>query len=163
LGTLPAIAQGLIGVAIGELLIRRKGPAARQLATIGAAMLVAGGAWSLAFPIVKDIWSSSFVLVTSGITVLALALLHHWLDREGRKPGVAATAMLAFGANAIAAYTLHQVTAGVVTWDLLLLPFRALRGALGDPVASLIPILLYMLLIWGAMEWLRRKGWIIKI
>src|SRR3546814_7895533 len=67
--------------------------------------------------------------------------------------------MLAFGANAIAAYTLHQATAGVVTWDLLLLPFRALRGALGDPVASLIPILLYMLLIWGAMEWLRRKGW----
>lgn len=163
LGTLPAIAQGLIGVAIGELLIRRQGPAARQLATIGAAMLVAGSVWSLAFPIVKDIWSSSFVLVTSGITVLALALLHHLLDREGRDPGMAATAMLAFGANAIAAYTLHQVTAGVVTWDLLLAPFRALREALGDPVASLIPILLYMLLIWGAMEWLRRKGWIIKI
>ena len=160
---MPAIAQGLIGVAIGELLIRRQGPAARQLAMAGAAMLVVGGAWSLAFPIVKDIWSSSFVLVTSGITVLALALLHHWLDREDRKPGVAATAMLAFGANAIAAYTLHQVTAGVVTWDLLLAPFRALRETLGDPVASLIPILLYMLLIWSAMEWLRRKGWIFKI
>src|SRR3546814_8627673 len=45
LGTFPAIAQGLIGVAIGELLIGRKGPAARQLAMIGAAMLVIGGAW----------------------------------------------------------------------------------------------------------------------
>ena len=163
LGTLPAIAQGLIGVAIGELLIDRKGPAARQLGLIGAAMLVAGGVWSIAFPIVKDIWSSSFVLVTSGITILALALLHHWLDREGRKPGLAAIAMLAFGANAIAAYTLHQVTAGVVTWDLLLLPFRALREMLGDPAASLLPVVLYMLLIWGAMEWLRRKGWVIKI
>ena len=163
LGTFPAIAQGLIGVTIGEMLIRRKGPAARQLAVVGAAMLAVGGAWSLAFPIVKDIWSSSFVLVTSGITILALAALHHWLDQEGRKPGIAATAMLAFGANAIAAYTLHQVTAGVVTWDLLLLPFCATRDALGDPIASLLPILLYMLLIWGAMEWLRRKGWIIKI
>lgn len=163
LGTLPAIAQGLIGVAIGEMLIRRKGPATRDLAIIGGAMLVAGGVWSLAFPVVKDIWSSSFVLVTSGITILALALLHHWLDREGRKPGIAATAMLAFGANAIAAYTLHQVTAGVVTWDLLLLPFRATRETLGDPVASLLPVLLYMFLIWAAMEWLRRKGWFIKI
>jgi len=163
LGTFPAIAQGLIGVAIGEMLIRRKGPAARQLAIVGAAMLTVGGAWSLAFPIVKDIWSSSFVLVTSGITILALAALHHFLDREGRKPGIAATAMLAFGANAIAAYTLHQITAGVVTWDLLLLPFRATRDALGDPIASLLPVLLYMLLIWSAMEWLRRKGWIIKI
>lgn len=163
LGTLPAIAQGLIGVAIGEMLIRRERPAARKLATIGAAMLVSGGVWSLFFPIVKDIWSSSFVLVTSGITILALALLHHWLDREERQPGIAATAMLAFGANAIAAYTLHQVTAGVVTWDLLLLPFRALREMLGDPVASLLPVLLYMSLIWGATEWLRRKRWFIKI
>lgn len=163
LGTLPAIAQGLIGVAIGEMLIRRKGPATRDLAIIGGAMLAAGGVWSLAFPVVKDIWSSSFVLVTSGITILALALLHHWLDHEGHKPGIAATAMLAFGANAIAAYTLHQVTAGVVTWDLLLLPFHATREMLGDPVASLLPVLLYMLLIWAAMEWLRRKGWFIKI
>ncbi|HEY0594784.1 acyltransferase family protein [Sphingopyxis sp.] len=163
LGTLPAIAQGLIGVAVGELLIGRKGPAARHLAIVGAGMLAVGGLWSLAFPIVKDIWSSSFVLVTSGITILALALLHHWLDHEARRPGLAATAMLAFGANAIAAYTLHQVTAGMVTWDLLLLPFRALREAFGDPVASLLPVILYMVLIWGAMEWLRRKRWIIKI
>lgn len=163
IGTLPAIAQGLIGVAIGEMLIRREGAATRALAIAGAAMIAAGGVWSLAFPIVKDIWSSSFVLVTSGITVLTLALLHHLLDREGRAPGIAATAMLAFGANAIAAYTLHQVTAGVVTWDLLLVPFHAVRGALGDPIASLLPVLLYMLLIWGAMEGLRRKGWIVKI
>lgn len=163
LGTLPTIAQGLIGVAIGELLMHREGAATRRLAIIGAAMLAVGGVWSLAFPIVKDIWSSPFVLVTSGITILALAALHHVLDREGRKPGIAATVMLAFGANAIAAYTLHQVTAGVVTWDLLLVPFRATRDILGDPVASLLPVLLYMLLIWGAMEWLRRKGWFIKI
>jgi predicted acyltransferase len=163
LGTLPAIAQGLIGVAIGELLIRRQGAATRQLAMAGAAMLAVGGAWSLAFPIVKDIWSSSFVLVTSGVTVLALAALHHQLDREGRKPGIAATAMLAFGANAIAAYTLHQVTAGMVTWDLFLAPFRATREALGDPAASLIPVLFYMIFIWAAMEWLRRKRWFIKI
>ena len=50
-------------------------PAARSLAMIGAAMLATGGLWSLVFPIVKDIWSSSFVLVTSGVTVLALAAL----------------------------------------------------------------------------------------
>jgi len=163
LGTLPAIAQGLIGVAVGERLIRRDGSRARWLAGAGGAMLVLGLAWSLVFPIVKDIWSSPFVLVTSGATLLVLALLHHFLDREDRRPGVAATAMLAFGANAIAAYTLHQLTAEVVTWDLLLAPFRWTRAALGDPLASLLPILLYMLLIWGAMEALRRKGWIVKI
>ncbi|MEG3180261.1 acyltransferase family protein [Sphingomonas sp. LT1P40] len=163
LGTLAAIAHGLIGVAIGELLIRREGQRTGLLAIAGTTMLAVGLAWSFAFPIVKDIWSSSFVLVTCGITVLTLAVLHHFLDREGRAPGFAATAMLAFGVNAIAAYTLHQVTAGVVTWDLLLVPFHASRATLGDPIASLFPVVLYMLLIWGAMEWLRRKRWIIKI
>lgn len=163
LGTLPAIAHGLIGVAIGEYLRRREGAKAGALAMIGAAMLVAGVAWGFVFPVVKDIWSSSFVLVTCGVTVLALAALHAVLDREGRKPGVFATAMMAFGINAIAAYTLHQVTASVVTWDLLLIPFRATREALGDPIASLFPVLIYMALIWAAMEWLRRKNWIIRV
>lgn len=163
LGTLPAIAQGLIGIAIGELLLKREGQRTRLLAGAGAAMLAAGIAWSFAFPIVKDIWSSPFVLVTAGITVLTLAMLHQVVDGEGRAPGIAATAMLAFGANAIAAYTLHQITSGMVTWDLLLLPFHATRAAIGDPVASLFPVAIYLVLIWAAMEWLRRKGWIIKI
>ena len=38
-------------------------------------MLAAGILWGFAFPVVKDIWSSSFVLVTSGITTLSLAVL----------------------------------------------------------------------------------------
>ncbi|MCA1199587.1 heparan-alpha-glucosaminide N-acetyltransferase domain-containing protein [Sphingomonas sp. R647] len=163
LGTLPAIAQGLIGVALGEMLRDRSGGRTRALAIAGGAMVALGLAWSFAFPIVKDIWSSSFVLVTAGITTLALAALHPLLDREGRTPGLVATAMIAFGTNAIAAYTLHQVTAGVVAWDLLLIPFHATRATLGDPLASLIPVALYMVLIWAAMEWLRRRNWIIKI
>ncbi|MFL9839970.1 heparan-alpha-glucosaminide N-acetyltransferase domain-containing protein [Sphingomonas sp. ST-64] len=163
LGTLPAIAQGLIGVVLGEFLRNRSGGRTRALALAGGAMVAVGAAWSFAFPIVKDIWSSSFVLVTSGIITLALAALHPWLDRTGQKPGPAATAMIAFGGNAIAAYTLHQLTASMVTWDLLRTPFDATRTTLGDPVASLIPVLLYMVLIWAAMEWLRRKAWIIKI
>lgn len=163
LGTLPAIAQGLIGIAIGELLMRRDDRRAQRLAIIGAAMVATGFAWGLVFPIVKDIWSSPFVLVTSGLVALALAPLHAVLDREGHVPGWAPTACIAFGANAIAAYTLHEVTAGVVGWDLLLAPFRASRATIGDPVAALIPIALYMALIWSALEWLRRKNWIIKI
>lgn len=163
LGTLPAIAQGLIGIAIGEALLARPRGEAGRLAMAGVAMIAIGFAWGFVFPVVKDIWSSSFVLVTSGLTLTALAALHMLLDREGRAPGWAATTMVAFGTNAIAAYTLHQVTAGVVTWDLLLAPFRATREVLGDGVASLLPIALYMAFIWAAMEWLRRLKWFIKI
>jgi predicted acyltransferase len=164
LGTLPAIAQGLIGVAAGEYLLRRRGAgAAGMLALAGAAMLALGLLWSIWFPIIKDIWSSSFVLVTSGITLLALAGLHLWLDRPSRRLAWPLLVPYAFGINAIAAYVLHQLTGETVGWDLFLAPFHATRGTLGDAVAAFLPVLLYMAVIWAVMEWLRRKRWIVKI
>ena len=165
LGTLPAIAHGLIGVAVGEFLLRRRGaPSAKPLALAGAAMLAVGLVWSFFFPIIKDIWSSSFVLVTCGITLLALALLHAWLDRPGeRRLPWPLLIPLAFGINAIAAYVVHMVTGSLLGWDLLLAPYRCAKSMMPDQLASLIPILIYMGLIWAAMEWLRRKRWTIRI
>ncbi|MES2442123.1 MAG: heparan-alpha-glucosaminide N-acetyltransferase domain-containing protein [Pseudomonadota bacterium] len=166
LGTLPAIAHGLIGVAIGEVLLRRPAGAARKLALAGAAMLAIGVAWGFVFPVIKDIWSSPFVLVTSGITTLALAGLHAWLDRDGERAPPTRWFVLfatAFGINAIAAYTLHELSAGVPTWQILLVPFQALRGPLGDAVAAFVPVLLYIALIWLCVDYLRRRGWIVRI
>jgi predicted acyltransferase len=166
LGTLPAIAQGLIGVAIGEYLLRRPAGSARTLALAGAAMLAVGAAWSFVFPVIKDIWSSSFVLVTSGVTTLALAGLHAWLDGP-REQGFATRAFVlfggAFGINAIAAYVLHQLSAPMPTWAILLVPFQALRGSLGDGLAAFVPVLLYIAFLWLCVEYLRRRKWIIKI
>ena len=167
LGTLPSIAHGLIGIAVGEFMMRRRGAAQTwRLAGAGALMIVVGIAWGQVFPIVKDLWSSSFVLVTCGITIIAAASLHLWLDgahdfSTGKR--IVAAIALPFGVNAIAAYVLHMVTADVIGWDLLLAPFHATRGAIGDGLASLIPVLLILLFLWAAMEWLRRKDWIIKV
>jgi len=164
LGTLPAIAHGLIGVALGEYLLRVPGrQSAKPLALAGLAMLAMGLAWSPFFPIIKDIWSSSFVLVTAGATTLALALLHGGIDRPGARPVWPLLIPLAFGTNAIAAYALHMVTGSVLGWDFLVAPFVLARTVMPEALASLIPITLYMALIWLAMEYLRRKGWIVKI
>lgn len=167
LGTLPAIAAGLIGVAIGEH-FRSRGAASRAptLAALGAAMLAVGLVWSLAFPIIMDVWTSSFVLVTCGIATLVLAGLHAWLDRPGRgsaKRRPFTTFFVAFGVNAIAAYALHGITADMFRWQLLLAPFQATRAALGDPLAAFVPVIFYIGLIWVFVEYLRRRGWIIRI
>ena len=166
LGTLPAIAQGLIGVAVGELLLRRPPRAAAKLAQAGGAMLLLGLAWGMVFPIVKDIWSSSFVLVTSGLTLILLALLHAWLDRD-RAPSATARwttlAGSAFGVNAIAAYVLHQLSGEVPAWSAMLVPFEALRGPFGDASAAFAPVLLYLFLLWAILAYLQRRGWIIKV
>ncbi|WP_239806875.1 acyltransferase family protein [Croceicoccus hydrothermalis] len=167
LSTLPAIAHGLIGVAIGEVIVARgKRAATRALLLIGSGMIGAGFCWSLVFPIIKALWTGSFVLVTCGITTIVLAGLSAWLD-QGRPHVKAARSFVAigtgFGINAIAAYALHMVTAGLPTWDMLLLPYEAARALLAEPLAALLPILSYLLLIGFFIDGLRRKGWVIKI
>ena len=166
LGTLPAIAQGLIGVAVGEYVLRSEGPARlRALSIAGAAMLLVGIAWGFVFPVIKDIWSSSFVLVTCGISLLLLAGLGYLFNgRPASGPlRIAEIIVLPFGMNAIAAYTLHEVCWSLLGWDLLQLPYQQLRPVVGPQLAAFAPVLLFLAFVWLSMFYLWRKHWLIRI
>ena len=163
LGTLPAIAQGLIGVAVGEYLLRKRD--LKLLWIGGAAMLVAGIAWGFVFPVIKDIWSSSFVLVTCGIALLVLAGLSFSFDGKPMTAlrRIVEIVVLPFGMNAIAAYTLHEVTWALLGWDLVQLPYTQLRSTIGPELAAFAPVLLYLAFIWVAMFYLWRRRWLVRI
>jgi predicted acyltransferase len=163
LGTLPAIAQGLIGVAVGEYVLRN--PGWKRLWLVGAAMLVAGIGWGFIFPVVKDIWSSTFVLVTSGVALLTLCILHELFDGKPMTGArrIAELIMLPFGINAIAAYTLHEVAWSFLGWDAIQLPYKELRPAIGPQLASFVPVLLFLAFVWLCMFYLWRKRWLIRI
>jgi predicted acyltransferase len=163
LGTLPAIAQGLIGVAVGEYVLRNR--ERKPLWIAGAGMLVLGIGWAFVFPVVKDIWSSTFVLVTSGISLLALAALAYLFDGRPMSGArrVLEVLILPFGMNAIAAYTLHEVAWALLGWDLLQLPYRCLSPTIGTQLAAFTPVLLFLALIWLCMFYLWRKRWLIRI
>ena len=163
LGTFPAIAQGLIGLAVGEYVLRNR--EWKRLWIAGAAMLVVGIAWGFVFPVVKDIWSSTFVLVTSGIALVTLCILHVLFDAKPMTGPrrVAELIVLPFGINAIAAYTLHEVAYALLGWDLLQAPYRQLRPAIGAQNAAFVPVLLFLAFIWLAMFYLWRKRWLVRI
>ena len=78
LSTLPAIASCLLGALVGFALgqpapdLRRR---PRGLALAGAAMVGLGFLWHLRFPIIKELWTSSFVLVAGGYSCSAAGLL----------------------------------------------------------------------------------------
>ena len=166
LGTFPAMAHGLIGVAIGEYLCTHPRRSVRVLAVVGFAMLAIGALWSMTFPAIKDIWSSSFVLITCGLTTLALAALHWWLDNAEQQSAVAGIVTAfgtAFGTNAVAAYALHQLSGEMPAWDILMSSFHWLRPHVSDGWASFLPVLIYTAIIWLCVDYLRRKRWIIKI
>jgi predicted acyltransferase len=166
LGTFPAIAQGLMGVAIGEYLLggahRHR---LRMLAIAGAAMLVAGIGWGFIFPVIKDIWSSSFVLVTSGIATLTLAALGYLFDGKPQTGAryVVGLIALPFGMNAIAAYILHEVSGSMLGWDLLKQPYKKLTPLVGPELAAFFPVGVFIVFVWACMFYLWRRKWLIRI
>lgn len=86
LSTLPAIGTCLLGVFAGMILSASQHSHAKktlQLAGCGVLCLVLGYLWSLQFPIIKNIWTSSFVLVTGGYSFLALAAFYYVIDGLG--------------------------------------------------------------------------------
>ena len=83
LSTLPAIASCLLGVFAGRLL---KNPTfsdrkkVLHLVVGGLACLAVGWVWHLNFPVIKKIWTSSFVLVAGGYSCLLLATFYQVID-----------------------------------------------------------------------------------
>ncbi len=94
----------LSGLFAGELIrsnLKRE-KVALYLLTIGLAGVALGLIWGIWHPIVKKLWSSSFVLLTSGICFVLLSLFYWIIDVKGVKKW--AFFLKVIGMNAILAY-----------------------------------------------------------
>lgn len=83
LSTLPAVATCLLGVFAGLLLKNSAVPDRKKVAFLiigGLGCLAAGWAWHFNFPVIKKIWTSSFVLVAGGYSCLLLAAFYQVID-----------------------------------------------------------------------------------
>ncbi len=110
LSTLGAISSCLLGVFAGLLLRNRALSDQRRLAMMviaGVAMVVVGLLWGIQFPVVKKIWTSSFVLVAGGWSMLLLAAFHWLIDLRGWKGWTAPFVWI--GMNAITVYLIENM------------------------------------------------------
>jgi len=83
LSTIPAIASCLLGVFAGLVLKNPSIPDRKrvlQLVGGGLLCLAVGWLWHLNFPVIKKIWTSSFVLVAGGYSCLLLAAFYQIID-----------------------------------------------------------------------------------
>lgn len=101
LSTIPVVVQVLFGYLAGVFIKKQgqvdwlwskvpvsKEPHFKLLAgflVTGFILLVAGWIWSLGFPINKKIWSSSFVLYTTGLGLLSLGAMIWFIEVQGVK------------------------------------------------------------------------------
>ena len=164
LSTLPAVAQCLLGAAFGEWFMKTRGTDAAlpRLTAAGAASLLLGLCWSPFFPVVKNIWTGSFVFVSSGLSALLFCALYWALDRKKfHVPGAAF--LQAFGANALFAYIVQELAQ--------LLPAGGEMHAIGTAgarmdmpsVMAAVPVVAFLLILWAPLAVMRRRRWYVRL
>jgi predicted acyltransferase len=105
LSTLPSIAICLFGAFAGRLLKNQRVEPKRKVAWLlaaGAAGVVLGLLWSVQFPLIKRIWTSSFCLVAGGLSAIVFAefylIVDVWKCQRWCQP------LVWFGMNSITIY-----------------------------------------------------------
>jgi len=104
LSTIPAVGSVLVGALAGHWLRSENSGVHKSvvLMAAGGLCLIAGSGWGQVFPIVKNIWTSSYVLVAGGWSLLLLAVFYWLIDVRGYKRW--AFFFVVIGANPITIY-----------------------------------------------------------
>lgn len=105
LSTIPAIGTCMLGVFAGMLLMNGRVRPSRKVLWLlgaGAASVVLGFLWGLQFPVIKKIWTSSYVLVAGGYGAMLLAIFYLVIDVWNLRRW--ATPFVWIGMNAITLY-----------------------------------------------------------
>jgi predicted acyltransferase len=115
LSDLPAIGTALMGILTGLWLRSQRAIPTKTLGLAAASVisLTLGYLWSLEFPLNKNMWTSSFVLVSGGYSLALLALAFWAVEQKGWRKGWTPV-WLVFGSNAIAAYMFSELSQSIL-------------------------------------------------
>jgi predicted acyltransferase len=168
LSTLPAIVNGLIGVAVMRWRqARNVGP--WPVALVGAALLAAGLALSPILPINKNLWTASFALVTCGGGLIVWSLLRALWPLIGGNAVARWTVTL--GQAALTLYVVHTLLIAVIfrtlpsgekIWKVTYEALTTITG-LSPAASSLLYAMIAAAISCLILVPLRRRGWILKV
>ncbi|MCZ6671423.1 MAG: DUF5009 domain-containing protein [Verrucomicrobia bacterium] len=159
---IPATSLVLIGALTGQILKNEKYSEIRkiQLLSMGGGLLVLLGLlWGLHFPIVKYLWSSSFILVTGGASVLLLVVFYLLIDFWGFEK--CAFPLVVIGLNSLTIYLASALIDFKFSADYLLNGFYQLAS--DENLHALIQVIGVLALEWVMLYFLYRKKLFVKI
>jgi predicted acyltransferase len=154
LSTIPAIGSCLLGV-LGGLWLRGSASTGRKaigLAVAGCVALGLGWAWHPFFPVIKKLWTSSFVLVAAGWSALLLSAFYWIID--DRKWRAWALPFVWIGLNPITIY----IAGNIIDWPKIAARFTggdiqkwlntSVHIGAGDLLTALVSVSFSVLLAW---------------
>jgi len=152
-------ASVLLGVLAGQVLMSDRSPGRKlyRLLIMGAGSLLVGLVWSLWFPVIKLMWTSSYVLISGGLSFMILALFYCIIDVLGYKKW--AFGFIVIGMNSIAVYVATEVfdfrdVGNVFVGHLL--PRVGRWDSLVEATAAFV-------IIWLILYWMYRNNKFIRI
>jgi len=164
LGTLPATVNVIAGYFAGQYL-REKGATTRSLSVLaaaGAALCMLALCWAPLLPINKKLWTGSYVLLSTGATLIVLAALAWVIEMRGVRRW--AYFFEVFGKNTLFIYVLSQVAVIVLDKTGAYGPLAATLKPIGSAkAASLVFALLFMLACWLVGYWADKRKIYIKV
>ncbi|PZX54768.1 acyltransferase family protein [Algoriphagus chordae] len=170
LSTLPGIVNVIAGYLAGKM-VQKMGntmETVKKLLAIGVLLIALSYAWDILFPINKKIWTSSYVVLTTGINLILLAFLIGIIEIKNWKGWTYFFEV--FGRNPLILYVLS----GLVVTLLSMIPVgdTTLKGFiyqnfytswLSPKMASFLFAFSYMLIIWLIGLWMDKKKIYIKV
>lgn len=160
LATISFISNMLLGVFIGQILFssRTKESKTKLLFIYGFGMLTAGLIWGQFFPVIRSLWTSSFVLLTCGISTLLLASFYFIIDVLGYSKW--AFFFVVFGVNSIAIYMMAHMFDFRLVGNIFV---GGLASLFSSNVQAFIQAVGAMTVMWLVMYWMYKKKTFIKI
>jgi len=175
--TAPAIAQVILGYLVGNY-IQENGKSKEQfpamlngLFVAAIALLVTGFCWDMVMPINKKIWTSSYVVYTTGLATLTIATMIYLIEIKGVKSKISQFFDV-FGKNALFVFALSaflpkglaliKLGEGITPWNWLYKKvYVHIPGAPEN--GSLAYALIVISFMWLICWWLNKKKIYIKV
>jgi predicted acyltransferase len=148
ISTFPAVCTALIGALAGHWLRSKRSGSRKSLGLLLAGLLglVAGYAWGVYFPIVKNIWTSSFVLVSAGYSLLLLSAFYWLIDVKGYAKW--AFFFVVIGANPITIYFVQNFVNFEQIADFFVHGVAEHAGLAAPLILALAVLMVKWLLLW---------------
>ena len=176
MSTIPAIATAVLGVIAGRWIAMRGKPLLERISALfaaGSIGMMLGLMWNWAFPINKNLWTSSYVIFTAGMACVGLATIMWVVDYRNVKWWT--KPFVIFGVNPIVAFVGSGVMARLI-YTLWHVDYHGKSTAIQDAiyqsvflpwlpprVASLAFAISFVLLWYGILTVLYRRNIILKV
>jgi len=119
LTTLSAVSTCLLGMLTGHWILTKNKPNVKAISIFlsGIFLTLLGLLWNLSFPMIKDLWTGSYMLYTGGLALVCFTLCYWIIDVSDNRRWTSPFSV--YGINCIAVYVVSQLVYTLISYGIV--------------------------------------------